>query len=268
VLTLILILLLVWFVLGVLLAAWTLFFQGYIYSEPATGVWWRAAAAGTALAAVICLWVIIDYRATGRYRTVFEFSGQEQQKPYPELRIRRDGREEVYLLRKDERGRPEYRRDKDNRLLPGRPDRIIAVEGGQQHVYLPERDAKGNFKVETGGSLRYYEEGNPSRVMVEGQWGRVASYHVGRLLLDLFLNVLHFVVWWVVLWLLLRFQWSHALGLAVAFWAAVTLFVLPPLLTRAEEVARQRAETKAASSFSPLPRFGGEGPGVRGKAAV
>ena len=251
-LTLILILLLLWFVLSGLLAAWTLWFQGYIYSEPATGVWWRAAAAGTALAAVICLWVVIDYRATGRYRPIFEFTGQEQQKPYTELRIRRDGREEVYLLRKDERGRPEYRRDKDNRLLPGRPDRIVAVEGGKEHVYLPERDAKtGNFKVRTGESLRYYEEGNPSHYMVEGQWGRVADYHFGRLVLDLFLNGLFLAVWWVVLWLLLRFQWSHALGLAVAFWAVMTLFVLPPLLTRAEEVARQRAATKAAALVAP-----------------
>jgi hypothetical protein len=252
VLTLILILLLLWFLLGGLLAAWTFFFQGYIYSEPATGVWWRAAAAGTALAAVICLWVVIDYRATGRYRTIFEFTGQEQQKPYTELRIRRDGREEVYVLRKDERGRPEYRDAKDpRRLFPHRPEKIVAIEDGQQHVYLPERDAKGNFKRQTGGSLRYYEEGNPGHYMVEEQWGRVTDYHFGRLVLDLFLNVLHLAVWWAVLWLLLRFQWSHALGLAVAFWAAMTLFVLPPLLTRAEDVARQRAETKVAAFSAP-----------------
>jgi hypothetical protein len=258
VLTLILVLLLLWFVLGGLLAAWTLFFQGYIYSEPATGLWWRAAAAGTALAAVVGLWVVLDYRAPGRYRTLFEFSGQEEQKPYQELRIRRDNREEVYTLRKDERGRPEYRRDKDNQRLPSRPDKIIAVEGGRQHVYLPERDAKGNFKRRDRESLRYYEEGNTGRYMVEEQWGRVGSYHVGWLVLDLFVNGLHFVAWWLVLWLLLRFQWSHALGLAVAFWAALTLFVLPPLLTRAEEVARQRAETKAAALLPPLSPTSGE----------
>ncbi|HZY89695.1 MAG TPA: hypothetical protein VFE78_33045 [Gemmataceae bacterium] len=259
-LTLILVLLLLWFALGVLLAAWTLWFQGYIYSEPAPGVFWRAPAAAAALTVVVCLWVFIDYRAPGRYRTLFEFSGQEEQRPYPELRIRTpEGRERAFLLRKDERGRPEYR-DKDNRLLPDRPDKIIVVEGGQQYVFLPERDAKGNFKVARGESLRYNEEGGQGRYMVEGQWGRVASYHFGWLVLDVFLNGLHFVVWWAVLWLLLRFQWSHALGLAFAFWGVMTLFVLPPLLTRAEEVARQRAETKAA--LAPLaPASGARGRG-------
>jgi hypothetical protein len=260
VLTLILVLLLLWFVLGGLLAAWTLWFQGYIYSEPATGVWWRAAAAGTALTAVVCLWVLIDYRAPGRYRTLFEFSGREEQKLPEELRIRtHEGREEVYTLRKDQRGRPEYRSKTDpNRPLRGTPDKIIVLEGGQPHTYLPERDAKGNFKRNTGEPLRYYEEGNTGRYMVEEQWGRVTSYHFGWLVLDVFLNGLFFVVWWLVLWLLLRFQWSHALGLAVVFWAAMTLFALPPLLTRAEEVARQRAETKAAALL----------PGVRGPLAA
>ena len=32
------------------LFAWTLWFQAYIYTEPATQLWWRAPAAGTALA--------------------------------------------------------------------------------------------------------------------------------------------------------------------------------------------------------------------------
>ena len=53
-------------------------------------------------------------------------------------------------------------------------------------------------------------------------------------------------------------DFPHALGMAVVFWAAMTLFALPPLLTRAEEVARQRAETKAAALL----------PGVRGPLAA
>ena len=77
-------------------------------------------------------------------------------------------------------------------------------------------------------------------------------------MMSVLLNFGFLAVWFVCLWLLLRFQWSHALGLAVAFWAAMTLFVLPPLLTRAEEVARQRAGTKTAALL----------PGVRRQLAA
>src|SRR4051812_20944743 len=95
VLSLILILLLLWFVLIVMLAAWSLFFQGYIYSEPSAEMYWRAPAAGSALFVFLTLWVIIDYRAPGRYLTLTEFSPYEYQESYKELRIpTRDGKEE------------------------------------------------------------------------------------------------------------------------------------------------------------------------------
>jgi hypothetical protein len=268
VLTLVLVLLLLWLVLAVLLAAGAVWLQGSLYSEPAAGVLWRAPAAAAALTLVVCVWTFLYYRAPGRYPVAPWDAVSEGPQLPQELRVRtREGKEEVFKLTKDERGRPEYR-DGSRRRVPDRPEQVIIVEDGQRRVFVPERDAKtGNFKVAQGESLRYYEEGAKGRYMVEGQWGRVSSSHVGRTLLYVFLNLLHFVAWWAVLWLLMRFQWSHALGLAVALWAAVTLFVLPPLLTRAEEAARQRAGTKAASS-SPLARFGGEGPRARGPLAA
>jgi hypothetical protein len=42
------------------------------------------------------------------------------------------------------------------------------------------------------------------------------------------------------LWLVLRFHWPAALGQAIVFWIVVSLFVFPPLLTRAEKVAHDR----------------------------
>lgn len=45
----------------------------------------------------------------------------------------------------------------------------------------------------------------------------------------LLLNVGHFVVWFLAIWLLLRFGWGHALGLAVAA-GLVTMLVILPLL--------------------------------------
>ncbi len=52
-------------------------------------------------------------------------------------------------------------------------------------------------------------------------------------------------MWFLSLWLLLRFQWPHALGLAVAFWL-VMLFILPMILTKAESVRKERLPPKTA----------------------
>src|SRR5437868_4160523 len=43
--------------------AWTFWFQSYIYTEPVSQLPWRAAATGTALALLLLIWVLVDYRA-------------------------------------------------------------------------------------------------------------------------------------------------------------------------------------------------------------
>ena len=52
--------------LAVLLWAGTLWFQGYIYSEPAGHLYWRAPAAGIALTLFLAVWGWVAYRAPGR----------------------------------------------------------------------------------------------------------------------------------------------------------------------------------------------------------
>src|SRR5437879_3719848 len=59
----VLLLLLMWFVLLGFLSAWTLFFQGYLYTEPTGGLFWRAPAAATILTIILALWITVDYRA-------------------------------------------------------------------------------------------------------------------------------------------------------------------------------------------------------------
>jgi hypothetical protein len=72
----------------------------------------------------------------------------------------------------------------------------------------------------------------------------------GRWLLNLLLNFTHLALWFVCLWLLLRFQWSHALGLAFVLWLTLTLTVLPMLLSRAGSVAQERAAQNQAATPS------------------
>src|SRR5581483_981803 len=49
VLSLLLVLLVLWLVLVIALAAWTIWFSGYLYSEPTGEIYWRAPAAGAAV---------------------------------------------------------------------------------------------------------------------------------------------------------------------------------------------------------------------------
>ena len=55
---------------------------------------------------------------------------------------------------------------------------------------------------------------------------------------NIFLNLLHLIVWFAALWLILRFQWGHAFGLALALWLVVTFAIMPMLFKRAEDTAR------------------------------
>jgi heme exporter protein D len=62
----------------------------------------------------------------------------------------------------------------------------------------------------------------------------------------------------VCLWLLLQFQWSHAFGLAIVVWLVVTLTLLPIVLSKIEETAKQRAvptSTAAQKDLTCLPEY-------------
>ncbi len=132
---LVLLLLLTWFVLGVLLAAWTLWFQAYIYNEPVEAIYWRAPVAGAVLTAFLSLWVMLDYRAPGRYRELHGFSGVEYL-DFTELQVpNRDGKVQTYMRQNTARGQPQYLYK--GRPLPSRPDKVTAVYNGHTYVFEP-----------------------------------------------------------------------------------------------------------------------------------
>ncbi|MFO0876483.1 MAG: hypothetical protein U0840_03840 [Gemmataceae bacterium] len=251
-LILILLLLFVWVVLTLLLSAWSLWFQAYLYTESTPGIAWRGPAAGSAVMAIVLLWVVLAYGTPGRYRPLWEFSSSEDSKPFPELRVpTAAGKEEVYKLRPGTR--VEYRLGglSSGKLIPSRPPEIIVGEGADRAVFKPERDDKGKFKQRTTSAygreskepLRYLDE--KGRVMLEDSFGQLTSFQPGVFLLNLLLNALLLGVLFVALWPVLRFQWPHALGQAVVLWLILLLFVFPPLLTRTETVSRERAARAA-----------------------
>jgi hypothetical protein len=245
---LLLVYLLVWATIVVFLGAGTRWLQNAIYSEPAAGLYWRAPVAGTVLALFLALWAWLDFRAPGRYTTLFLFSPNEE-KEFGELRavVKKDGkeREVSYSLRRTPRGLPEYREvAPPYRRLASHPEAIIVKENGQDVRFDAERDANQKFKIEQGQSLHYID--SQGRVMSEDTVGRLSTFRWSYFLPNILLNLGHFLLWFVCLWVLLRFQWSHALGLAVIFWIVMTILIVPMLLTTVEGMASPGAAAASA----------------------
>lgn len=239
------ILLLLGVALAVFLWAGTLFLQGYIYSEPVANISWRAPVAGVILAAFAALWVWLDYRNPGQFPGQLFFSTGED-KQFPELWAVQQGRENHYVLRKTSRGLPNYV-DKASGLpldRQGTPEAIIVVDNDERIRFEAERDAKGYFVKHPGKPLIYRD--SRGRQMLGDRPGQLTVRRWGLFLANVLLNLAHLAVWFASLWLVLRFQWTHALAVAVVLWLVMTFFIQPMILSKAEDVARQRAAGQTA----------------------
>jgi hypothetical protein len=259
VLPLVLILIVVWLGLMGFLAIGTIFLQSYINTEPVDYIQYRAPIAGTALTLFLVLWVFLDYRSPGEYGPLQSFDVSKDYY-FKEFRvITQDGKEETYKpAGKNARGQVEYKLNgQPNEHKPqGRPLKVIVKENGEDVIFEPEMEpGKGkdgsagreHFKVEKGGSLRYYDK-KSGRYMQEGYFNEASKFAWGKLTVNLLLNLLHFVVWVAVLWYVLEFRFWHAFGLGIIAWGAATLLLLPPILSRTEEIARQRAARTVAAA--------------------
>jgi hypothetical protein len=257
VLSLILILFVVFLGLTMLLAAGKLFLQGYLNETPPEPleVAWQAPAAGAAVSVVLLLWAFLAYRSPDRYAALTDYSAQDTSAPFRWLWSIRGGRlepregpggkvwdvvggEEIkYRLTRDSMGRPFYENFTYGRL-PSRPDVIIVEEDGQKVRFLPERDARGKFKEAPGYTLRYYDD--RGRFMEEGYLGQLSTVRPGRTFVYVLLNLVHGAVWFVCLWLVLRFSLGQSILIAIGCWMTMTLFVMPLVLRAAQEASEKR----------------------------
>jgi len=228
-------------VLAGLFVAGTLFLQGYLYSEPVHGIAWRGSAAGAAVAVFVGVWLLLAKSAPdGRYRTLLEFSPRDSTQ-FEVLSVpisERDDRRIVYKWVRVE-GRFEYRRDGrpgPDTAWRARPIAIYAKEGDDEVKFVPDRDAKGNFKTEPNQPLLYRDA--RGRVMAEDYPGRLEMYRWGQFFVNVLLNVAFLAVLFAALFFLLEFQFWHAFGLTWVMWGVLVLFVLPPMLTFAESLGK------------------------------
>jgi len=257
VLSLFLAFVLVFLGIATFLCAGTLFFQGYIYSEPASGLYWRAAAAGAALALFLALWCFLDYRKPGCYNgTWFEPTASDEE-VFTKFWAVKGNREILYEARKDARGRIEYvdasSRPWSRSGADGVVEAIIVEDtDGHKIRFNAELSEDKKFTAARGEPVRYLEAGGRGRIMTDRYIGKLPVSHWGTILVKIVLSLCHLALWFACLWLLLQFQWGHALGFAVVIWLALTLTLLPLIFTMTEQTAKQRAvPTSTASDAVP-----------------
>ena len=230
-------------VLGVALTVGTLFFQGYVYTEPSPGLFWRAPAAGAALAFFYTLWSLVIVKSDASignipYDTVFRFSPKVDMtaEPVPVLwALRADGTKTKYIKRKGDNLRDEYQ---DERRKPYNSGSVIGFEVAHQgsvvrldNVIFNESGQR-TFLSAAGWQMDEFENG-PTGVPTQSRWGRFLG--------NLLINLLHGGLWFVCLWLLLQFRFNDALGAACVLWLTATVMIVPPLLDRAATIAASSA---------------------------
>src|SRR5262249_27294895 len=124
-----------------------------------------------------------------------------------------------------------------SREAEGIVEAIIWEEDGKKvrfNLELPPGEKVATHKFKEGEMARYVEEGGQGRVLTEEdvRRGQQSRFLWGRFVVNILLNVMFLVAWFLCLWLLLRFQWGHALGLAIVLWVVTMLAVVPPVLDR------------------------------------
>ena len=246
-LTLLVITLLTGLTLAVFLYVGGAFLQGYIYTEPSQDLYWQAPASGLVLAGFFFVWLYLIVNTQGAstrdipYDTVFRFAPRVDRIPEPAKEIwavKKNGAKVRYTS--DRQGQTSWRY-LDKSYSPGRPwrdDGVEAVEvvlDNENVIFKRVKGTQGSYGEyvsDTGWIMKEYGDG-PTGIPTIFRWGRFLAI--------LFLNFVHFLLWWLCLWLLMRFQWAHALGLAFVMWLIFTLMILPMLIGYAVETAERRA---------------------------
>jgi hypothetical protein len=251
VLYLLLILLVTFLVLGALLWGGTQLAQGALYEEPPSELYWRAPAAAAAVTLLYGVWCLANYRAAEpgqtdvAYNGLFNLTSEKiAEQPVRELWTVKGKHKIHYRLRHLAGTPPRYEyRDDDNRLWQATREKdldAIVIQENQTEVRFKPDPAKGRYVEEGGG-----------RYMTEEALGRLTTPRPGGTFLAVLLNLLHLVVWFVALWLLLRFQWPHALAMAGVLWLVMT-FVVPTLFDKVPKKAPPAPQSVALATPAGL----------------
>lgn len=260
--TLLLILIVAGAALTVVLWAGAYYFQGYIYTEPSPGIYWQAPAAAAMLTLGYAIWCLSIATTPGAnpqnlvYDTLIRFNPTEDMLTRPASPIwaikqsqrkgeaGKDGEKVRYISKRT----PNKFYYEDTSIKP-------RVWQGQDVIAIAIEKPDGttmrfNLSPPEDGDNRHFVSADGWVILdtpQDGPTGLPTRFRTSRLFWNLFFNLGHFVAWFLGLWVILRFQWSHALGLAVVTWVICTLAVLPMILGYAGLVAAGKQAIKTVA---------------------
>jgi len=252
--TLTIILVLVTLVLFGLFLGGGLIAQGYLYQAPAERLPVRALAAAALVALFLTMWVWVDARNPKKYDTFFEFSSYETKK-FDEMEAIRWVSPDGSKLKVDASGSPsevsvKFKRgvgDKKNIFLEdtGEPFQLnstgktgqsymtaaikVKAEGDTEPLRYNAQLTKDKRTYVNSPDGRKFIEEKGSREVIADQLGVLYVPSRGTIVVALFINLMHFVVWFVAFWLILQFSRGHAAIMAASFGLITMLMVLPLL---------------------------------------
>lgn len=231
------------FVLAVLLWGGSLFAQSYYYTQPADGLFWRAALAAGTVTLFFLFWSTLNFvggnQDTGElpYPQFWRFSNRIYMvdNPVPEFISKKKSSLEPALYKLDKtqpRGTIYKQADGvENWNSPG-VEWISLWHDDKEYKFEhdPDNEGSGGYRrfvdKEHGWELREVEIGQPSYT----SFSRVVVYFI--------LNVLHLALWIAVVAFILRFSLSHAMVLAFVMWLAFTVLVFPVLFANVQAAVR------------------------------
>jgi hypothetical protein len=212
----------------------SLFAQSYLYTSPADGLYWRAPAAAGALTSFYLVWSLLNVlggssTAVGivsvPYGVLWEFSPRVEviAEPVPRFTSKRRSSEPaVYVIDKYSPRELMYRKVDSDEAWNAR---------GTEYVEFTYKRQAYKFVPDKAGSTAYilFVDENTGLEMWEYEIGRVGYDSYGRLMVYFMLNALHLGIWVLCLWLLLGFEFWHAVGLGFVLWMLATVAILPGL---------------------------------------
>lgn len=231
--SLVLLLLVFWFALTLLMAAGTLFLQGYFNETPPEmkDLLWRAPAASGVVTVFLALWVSLVVGDPDRYAPITEYSSEETTDAPTQIKAVVNGNTITYKFIKEPRG-PGYYRSNEYGRMPARPEAIILTEDGKEIRFEPRKDEK------SPRFLRYYDD--EGRWTEEGSIGQLTTSRGDQTFVYYLLLLLHVGVWFAAAWPLLRYSVWQSVTIALVSWATMLFFLMPPIWRAARAYSIQR----------------------------